>query len=145
MPAPTIPSATHSHNVKFYLWVTSAYVEVAGFKNISGPKEKVGVSDATTLTSASSTKEKIAGLIDSGSLSGTLIFRTAVNTTLRATLRTMQGVQVQAADGTGATTGSSWQFSAFITAIGPDFPEDDCITVDIEMEISGPVTYAAAT
>ncbi len=145
MAAPTVPVGTHSHNTKLYTWVSSAFVAFGLIKSISGPKGKGGVSKATTLTSPSATQEKLPGLWDEGSYSMTCIFKAADMTTIRGWIRVMQSFQIQAPDGTGASTGSTWQFSGFITELGEEFPEDDLITVDCTFEISGPITFAVAT
>lgn len=145
MPAPTAPAGQHSHNTTLAFWVTSAYVQFGGVKNISGPKLKVGVSKATTLVSPSATMEKLPGLIDEGSFNADVIFAKALMTTLRSYLRLVVGVQIQAADGTTGSSGSQLTFSCFITALGSEFPEDDLIGMNCEFEITGPVVYTPAT
>ncbi len=136
MAAPATVAATHSHNFILNLWVTNAYVEQGGVRNIKGPKAKVTASKATTLRSTAACVEKIPGLIDEGEVSLTLVFRKGVLQTLRNTLRVNQNSEIVASD-----SGSTWIFDGFITEIGLDVPDDDVVTNDVTIEITGPVTY----
>ena len=145
MPAPTIPTGTHSHNATLAVWVSAAYTGFGKIKNIKRGPTKVKESDATSLGSASATKEFLPGLIDEGGFNATLVFLKADYATARGWLRVMQSFQIQAADGTNSTSGSTWTFSGFLTELGEDFPEDDLISVDVTFKISGPVTFAAGT
>ncbi len=145
MPAPTIPTGTHSHNATLSNWVTAAYVAFGKIKNIKRGPTKIKESDATSLGSAAATKEFLPGLVDEGGFNATLVFLKADYATLRSWIRVMQGFQIQAPDGSSGSSGSTWQFSGFLTELGEEFPEDDLISVDVTFKISGPVTFAAGT
>lgn len=138
MPAAATVDAVHSHNFTLKQWVTAAYVEIAGVTKITPHKTKVKSSKATTLKSPAATEEKIPGNIDEGQCAFTLIWRKGTYNTLRGTLRVTQNWQVLASD-----SGSTWTFDAFVTELGPDVPEDDTVTCDVVLEITGPVVFAA--
>lgn len=140
MAAPAAVDAIHSHNFILNRWVTAAYVEQGGITKITPHKTKVKASKATTLRSALATEEKIPGNIDEGQCSFTMIFRKGTYNTLRGTLRVNQNWQVLASD-----SGSTWTFDGFITELGPDVPEDDTVTVDVVIDITGPVVFVAGS
>lgn len=136
MAAPATVDAIHSHNFILNRWVSSAYVEQAGITKITPHKTKVTSSKATTLRSASATAEKIPGIIDEGQSTFSMIFRKGTYNTLRGTLRVNQNWQIVASD-----SGSTWVFDGFITEFGPEVPEDDTVTCDVTIDITGPVTF----
>jgi len=151
MGAPAVVAATHSHNTTLSYWNGSAYVALANVRNIKRGPTKVTSSNASTLASLSRTKEKTPGMIDEGGFTCTLVFRTAVAGILRGLLATTTAKAVntnwaiQAPDGTTSTTGTSWTFDGFIMELSEEFPEDDTITQDVNVDISGPVTEVAAS
>jgi hypothetical protein len=137
---------THSYNAKLeYTTVGgSSYTEVAGCKNLDGPKAKVTSSKATKLRSTAATAEKVAGFIDEGQLSFDAIFDATQFGVLRGFLRLNKQWRMTFNDSLGVS-GSTLVFVGFITELGTAVPEDDVITQPCTIDVTGVVTFTPAS
>lgn len=121
---------------------TEAFTTVGEIISISGPEQSLDTVDATNMDSASSTREYIAGLIDSGEVSFEMNFlpATATQTNVRDDLtnRTLRNFQIIWPD----TGNTQVDFAAFVTSVSRSTPLDDRMTASITLKISGVLTWS---
>jgi hypothetical protein len=101
-------------------------------------------------TLASQTVSKVPGRTDNGTFTGSVWLvpgDTGVAELLTlAQAKTTVIWQLQLVDGTSSTTGSTYQFSGFVSTITPgNFTGEDAPTQEFTIAISGAVTFAIGT
>lgn len=139
-------TGTHSYSSTLS-WDTAGgtnYTALAEVVNIDMPALKVPAADFSNLNSPSATREKRPKMVDPGSGKFTLTWTKAMHTSLMAQLRTypISWKVTYPLVGT-ETTASKATWTGFIGGIGNPIPEDDRITLDVDLEASGPITVTA--
>jgi hypothetical protein len=109
---------------------------------LKGPGIKVDTKDVTSQSSASATKENIAGLIDSGQVTfdfnwipGDATHAGILNDCISRTLRNFQLALP-------ASIGLKWSFSAYVIGFDPSVPTDEKCMATVTLDITGPATLA---
>ena len=116
---------------------TTALGEVS---DLNGPSESRNWIDATHLTSDNQAKEYVAGLIDSGQVTGTLNFlpgnatQAALRTDMLAGTKDSYSLTFPDA----ATT--VFSFTAGVAAVAPAAPKDGVLACSFTLQISGIIT-----
>jgi hypothetical protein len=147
----------HSYGAKLYyanygtsnpVGATTGFTELAEVISMSGLPMSAGVTRLTHLNSPDKAHEKIPGITDAGQIT----FRCNSHEDLLGILFGLLP------DGTAATpghgryqwlvqfpNGSQWYCTAFVQGMPFEVPEDDRVTVEVALEVSGrPVFNTAA-
>ncbi len=124
---------------------TEAFATIAEVKNIKGPKLKMDTIEVTSHSSASATREFIAGLLDAGEVTFDFNWIPANATQsysagilkdwVNRTKRNFQLVWPAASPVT-------WTFAAFVTGFEPDASVDGALTASITLKVTGMPTLA---
>jgi len=120
----------------------SPIAEVSSFSGIGGGS--ASVIDATHLKSAA--KEKKVGLPDEGQVSLEMNYIPAdVGQIALKTSRASQAeIDIKIELNDGSTSGTTWEFKAYVLSFGKGGGIDDVIKASANLEISGAVTETAA-
>lgn len=124
--------AAHSYGTTFTFSGITAQVTTITVGGIS-----VNAVETTHLASANAAKEFIGGLIDAGELTLTLNMVKSNYSSLAATLRSTAAFSLVLAGALGTLSGTG-----LITSLGIAVPEDDRITNDVTIKITGLPTFA---
>lgn len=99
---------------------------------------QISAIETTHLASSNAFKEFLPGLGDGGELSFTINYIKAQMTSLYALARTVSAFTLTLSDGSTLTG------SGFFTSLGLAAPEDDRITQDVTVKITGKPTFTAS-
>ena len=133
-------TGTHSYGTKFSIDSTggTSYVDLAEVLEVTGPDMNVAKTKFTNLGSPNAAEEYKPGLIDPGMLTMKLNWTKAAYSTWMPLLRTagmswkitfpLVGAEVTASTLTG---------KGFITKFGLTVPDNDRITQDVELAVTG--------
>ena len=124
-----------------YDTTASNFVTIANVFNLKGPTKTRDTIDTTTLDSTAGYKEFIGGLRDGGEVTFSCNFTAADYDILNTDYENDTNQQYQIvlptdADGTQATL--TWY--GMITNLGTVIPENDRLTCDVTIKVSGQVT-----
>lgn len=137
-------TGTHSYGTALGLDTSggSSYVSVAEVKKIDRSSLKVTTSSMFNLLSPSAHEEKRPGKADAGQLSLTLNFTKAQYATFLTNVRkALMSWKITYPLVGSEVTASNETFAGHIGELGVAVPEDDTITVDVTVEISGVITF----
>lgn len=140
-----MPNSVGTHSYSTLLSIDpnggTSYVAIGEVFKLALPGIKVGATEVTNLNSPGAAKEFRAGLIDGGDFTASITWTQGVYNSLLSWLRKslmswkitfpLVGSQVTAATVTGA---------GHITELPGEVPEDDRITNDLTIKVSGVVT-----
>jgi len=134
-------NAVHSYGTRLLegALFTTPTTDIAEVVDISGPNITVSAPDATHLQSDFAFREFLAGLGDGGEVTFTLNYTRAQMTTMMGLLRVMWSWQIvfPDADGIVITIPSTFDFDGHITALGDSFEEDDVVSQDVTIKVTG--------
>lgn len=121
---------------------TEGFTAVAELLDSGGPSEKTDVIDATHMASPGATREKIAGMLDSGQVTANMHFigDDASQAALRSARAARQPVNFQLAFG---DTGVRAAFAAIVSELNVTTPLDQKITMALTLDITGVVVFEA--
>jgi hypothetical protein len=142
--------ATHSYLGQVLVGATSttsytSLTSVGQVISISGPNISVSVVKTTHLASSNAADEFIPGFADGGTINTRMNFVKADTNTLYGYYRTMKGIMVMFNDGANSSVGSRWTFDGFISEFGNEVPENDRITADITIKVTGKPAFTTAS
>jgi hypothetical protein len=116
---------------------------VSEILTITPPEKKRDMKEATNMSSASATREYIAGLLDPGTVAldvnwapGDAQHAGLLSDIDNGVLRNFKILLPP------AVTSKVFSFAAFVDSFKPATPIDDKITATISLRISGPLTFA---
>ncbi len=124
---------------------TLVYTAVAECRNITGPNLTLGTTETTHHLSTGQYREYISTVLDAGEISCELNFlpTNATQDQIYGLIkdvkhRTLRAFQLVLTD----TAGTTWSFSAFVTAFGGAQAVDGKLTANVTLKISGQPTLA---
>jgi len=121
---------------------TTGDANIAQLRNISGPGVTASDVDTTTMDSSTNYRTFVAGLLDSGEVSATMVYSTTAVTHKRLAYymgqRSVKGFKLYH----GSTAGTEQTFSAYIKGLGREIPMDDVITADLTLKVTGKPGYS---
>ena len=120
------------------------FTAIANITKISGPKTKADAIDVSSMDSPSNYREKLAGLLDAGTLTLDINFDD-LNAGHQTTLSNLGVSQYFQLTFPAHTTASKMVFAGFISETNIDLPDDNKMTDQITITVSGPITFTAGT
>ena len=124
----------------------TTYTALAELLEVDQPKRKVKAVDITNNSSPARTMEKIPGLVDSGEITGKLVYTPAGKAAVESAIGVLASWKIQMPlTGAQTTLGDAFTFAGFVSADGGETPLDDKIVIDVTIEITGPVTFTAGS
>lgn len=120
------------------------FTAVAEVMKLKGPQESMATIDVTNLDSVNGTKEFIQGLHDGGTVTFTVNYRTTHEPLRVFGPASNYKIQLPAV-GSPAVTLGHLSFQAVVTKFSRDFDETKQLTVDLELQVSGVVTFTAGS
>jgi len=145
MPAST---ATHSCGTRLS-WDTAGgttYADIAEVIDLDGPSPKIPAADVSNLQSPNCYREKRPKMVDPGAFKAKMNFTKAQYGQLLGQVRKYPiSFKISFPLIGTETTASSATWSGFIGGIGMAIPDDDRITNDVDVEVSGPITFTAGS
>lgn len=118
----------------------STFVAMGQVVSIDGPESTVSEVETTHLTTTNGAKTFIPGLLDNGTLSGTVRFDKAQYTIWKGLLRKTPDYVWRLT----ISDGSKLEFAGFPTRLGMTIPEDGTVDCPFAIKVTGEVTYTAA-
>lgn len=112
----------------------------AGVRSITAGGQTCKIIDVPVLSDT--VNRIIAGRKKNEPISLELVFIKGEYTTLDSFIGVLKNWKIQVAD---ATTGSKWVFQGIISSVGLAIPDDDDITVPVQISVDGAVTYTAGS
>tara|TARA_B100001123_G_scaffold220405_1_gene248583 strand:+ start:1767 stop:2189 length:423 start_codon:yes stop_codon:yes gene_type:complete len=133
-----------SLGAKIQRYSGSAYEDVGNVVSISGPSLSATSIDATNLGSANSYREFLVGFRDAGEISCSAQFEAKTTDTAKhKEIRDdLEGVNAATNYKIVLSSGATIECACFVTAWSIEVPEDDLVTVDFTLKISGKPTFA---
>lgn len=114
-----------------------SYTAVAQVADITGPSITVPGVKITNNDSTNSAQEKICGLLDAGKMTVKLIYLKTETATLYGLIRANRFWKIAFPDS------STWVCEGFITSFPTALPQEDVITHEIEIELTGKPTWTS--
>lgn len=135
--------ATHSYTAKLQWDADGAgsYTDIAEILSISGPNIEFTDVETTHLSSANAFKEYVAGFGDGGEVKITINFAKAQINTLYGLVRVTEYWKVLFPLIGSEATNSQWAFQGHIKSLGNEIPDDDRITCDMVVKVTGKPTF----
>ena len=124
---------------------TENFTTIAEVKSITGPTMSAKIDDVTTHSTGTPWREKLATLLDAGTVAFALNFIPTDATQSHSTglikdfeNRTKRNFKIVFPNGASTT----WAFSAFVADFKCDSPVDGVLGANLTLNISGPPTLA---
>lgn len=110
--------------------------------SISGPEMERETIDVTSHDSPNRFREWVGGLVDSGEVTFEVNYDPAIHNVLKDDFQDAlpRNYRIVLPN----PPGGQWDFAAFITAMGLEFPHDDKMSADFTFKISGEPIFTAA-
>jgi hypothetical protein len=119
---------------------SGSFLEICDIIDLDGPSIEVTSVEKTHLQSPDCFKEFMAGFGDGGEVTFRINTNSVNMTILYGMLRESFDWRITHPDEQG-----TWEFEAFITALGGgDVPEDDRVTSEVTLKVSGKPVYASS-
>jgi predicted secreted protein len=126
---------------EFNRWnkATGKWVHIAEVNSITGPGMKRTTIDVTSLDSVGGYREFIAGFRDAGTVSLKMNFTRDTYNVMIGDFESnvLQNYNIILPD----TEVTSFEFEGLVTELPLSIPADDKVTVDVTIQISGPVVF----
>jgi predicted secreted protein len=126
---------------EFNRWnkTTTKWEHIAEVNSITGPGMKRTTIDVTSLDSAGGYREFIAGFRDAGTVTLKMNFTRVTYNVMIADFESniLQNYNIILPD----TEVTSFEFEGLVTELPLSIPADDKVTVDVTIQISGPVVF----
>jgi hypothetical protein len=114
------------------------FAEIARVQDIDGADQKGNSVDVTSLDSPDNREEKIPGMINPGTMKFGVVYGKTEYARLLANFMLLKNFQYELTDG------SMEEFQGFIVSMGKKAPVKDKIMAEIELEITGVITFTPA-
>ena len=129
--------ATSGVGTKFQRWSAAAWVDIAEVNTITGSGMSRGIIDVTSLDSTDGYREKIGGFRDGGTVVLNMNFIRSNYDAFKEDFEssTLGNYRIHLPD----VENTSVEFEGLVTELPLTISPDDKITMDVTIEISGPV------
>jgi predicted secreted protein len=135
-------SAIAGVGTQFKRWSGSTWVAIAEINSITGPGMTKDTIDVTSLDSIGGYREFIPGFKNAGTVSLSMNMTQASVATMLADFDSpdFQNYEIQLHE-----AGVYLEFEGFVTEMPLTIPPDDKVTMDVTIQISGPVNLTSAS
>jgi predicted secreted protein len=123
----------------------SSYATVGQVTDIVPPKSKATSINQTNLLSPSGSMEFRAGLRDGGTATFKILFKKTDFATLQTDYSTGTTRYWKVVFSDLASTASTLAFAGFIEELGTPMPMDDKVEAEVQIKVSGVVTFTSGT
>ena len=135
-------AAVSGVGTQFKRWSGSTWVAIAEINSITGPGMTRDTIDVTSLDSLGGYREFIAGFRNAGTVSLSMNLTQASFSTMLTDFEdpATQNYEIQI-----HSLGIYLEFEGLVTELPMTIPPDDKITMDVTIQISGPVSLTSAS